>query len=102
MPKAVLAELQNRCPEFLKSGPSPHDWHGLMMWISDHYFTDAKKEGWFDALLVRAGDNPRAIRTIEYGDHCEETWGPRLPDPYPSFEEWRANADSFVEAPTQH
>jgi hypothetical protein len=71
-----------------------------MRWISEQYFSDAKKEGWFDALLVRAGDHPRAIRTREYADHCEETWGSRLPEPYPSFEEWRGNADAFVESPT--
>jgi hypothetical protein len=34
---------------------------------------------------------------MEYADHCEEVWGSRLPDPYPSFEEWRSNADSYIE-----
>ena len=101
LPKAVLEELQNRCPEFLKNEGPPYDWQRLITWISDHHFSDAKKEGWFDSLLSRAGDHPRAIRTIEYADHCEETWGPRLPEPYPSFEEWRANADSFVETPSE-
>lgn len=72
-------------------------WQRFMCWISDHYFSDAKEEGWFDALLLRAGDHPRAIRTMEYADHWEGTWGPRLSEPYPPFEEWRANADAFVE-----
>lgn len=48
-----------------------------------------KKEGCFEAILVRAGDHPRAIRTMEYADRCEEIWGSRLPERYPSFEEWR-------------
>jgi hypothetical protein len=100
LPKIVLGDLENRCPEFLKNEPPPYDWQRLMRWISDHYFRDAKEEGWLDALLVRAADHPRAIRTMEYAIHCEEAWGSRLPDPYPSFEEWRANADSFVEPPS--
>ena len=33
LPKAVLAELQHRCPEFLKNEPSPYDWQRLMTWI---------------------------------------------------------------------
>jgi len=39
----------------------------------------------------------RAIRTTEYADHCGEVWGSRLPDPYPSFDQWWSNADSNVE-----
>jgi len=97
LPKAVLGELQNRCPELLKNEPPPYDWQRLRSCISDRYFSDAKKEGWLDALLGRVGDHPRAIRTMEYADHCEKTWGPRLPEPYPLFKEWRRNADSFVE-----
>ena len=100
LPNAVLRELQNRCPEFLEAEAAPWNWQRFMSWISDSHFNDAKREGWLDALLTRAHDHPRAIRTMEYADHCEETWGPRLPEPYPSFEEWRANADCFVEPPT--
>jgi hypothetical protein len=99
LPKVVLEVLRDRCPEFLKTEHRPWDWQRLMTWISDHYFPDAKKEGWLDALLVRAGDHPPAIRTREYADHCEETWGSRIPDPFPSFEEWRRDADSYVEPP---
>jgi hypothetical protein len=100
MPKAVLEELRERCPEFLETESNRRDWRRLMSWLSEHYFCDAKKGGWLDALVVRAGDHPRAIRTREYADHCEEMWGSRLPDSYPSFQEWRGNADSFVEPPT--
>jgi hypothetical protein len=98
--KVVLEELRYRCPEFMKSQPRSWDAQRLMTWISEHYFSDAKREGWFDALLVRVGDHPRAIRTMEYADHCEEIWGSRLTEPYPSSPEWRGNADSFVEGPT--
>ena len=100
LPKAILDELRERCPQFLETGRHPRDWQRFMSWISEHCFCEAKKEGWLDALLMRAGDHPRAIRTREYADRCEEAWGSRLPDPYPSFQEWRGNADSFVEPPT--
>jgi hypothetical protein len=36
---------------------------------------------------------------MEYADHCDEVWGLQLPDPYPSFEQWRCNADSYIEVP---
>jgi hypothetical protein len=64
------------------------------------YFDDAKAEKWFDAVLMLAHRHPRAIRAMEYAEHCEEIWGLRLPDPYPSFEEWRMQADSYVEPPS--
>jgi len=41
--------------------------------------------------------HPRAIRTMEYADHCDEVWISELPSPYPSFEDWRRDADSYVE-----
>ena len=100
LPKIVLDELQERCPKFLETEPHRRDWQRFMKWISECRFCDAKKEGWLDALLVRAADHPRAIRTVEYADYCEGAGGSRLPEPYPPFEEWRANADSFVESPT--
>jgi hypothetical protein len=46
---------------------------------------------------------------MEYADHCDEMWGAHLPNPYPSFEEWRRDADAYVApapispcAPVQH
>ncbi|MGC1653056.1 MAG: hypothetical protein WA722_09600, partial [Candidatus Sulfotelmatobacter sp.] len=69
----------------------------LMSWIADQYFQDAKTEGWFDAILVQARIHPRAIRTMEYADHCDEVWSSAMPEPYPPFEDWRREADSFVD-----
>jgi len=106
LPTEVASELERRCPGFLdaNSGPekqdSAHtsqDWHSLMGWIADHYFQDAKTEGWFDAILAQARSHPRAIRTMEYADHCDEVWSSAMPVPYPSFEDWRRDADSYVD-----
>jgi len=61
VPKEVVLELECRCPGFLAansdtrlhdSANESHDWHSLMYWIADHYFQDAKTEGWFDAILI--------------------------------------------------
>jgi hypothetical protein len=68
-----------------------------MLWIGDHYFQDAKTEGWFDAILVQVRSHPRAIRTMEYADHCDEVWSSEMPSPYPAFEDWRREADSYVD-----
>ena len=108
LPPEVASELDRRCPGFLEAAGSSRDgasvktsrdWQGLMDWIADHYFQDAKTEGWFDAILIRSGSHPRASRTMEYADHCDEVGSSEIPNPYPSFEEWRRNADSYVELP---
>jgi hypothetical protein len=70
-----------------------------MRWIADHFFRDAKTEGWFDAILAQVRSHPRVIRTMEYADHCDERWSSKMPEPYPSFENWRREADSYVEVP---
>jgi hypothetical protein len=68
-----------------------------MCWIADHFFQHAKAERWFDAILIQVQSHPRAIRTMEYADHCDEMWGAHLPTPYPAFEAWRRDADAYVE-----
>src|SRR5208283_1071670 len=106
LPTAVVRELERGCPGFLeaerqaRAGESKgrtKSSQRLMLWVADHLFLDAKTEGWFEAVLDQVRRHPRAIRTMEFSDHCGETWGSKLPDPYPSFEDWRRNADSFVD-----
>ena len=106
LPTEVVRDLERGCPGYLevelqaraqklKGGTEVCE--RLMLWIADHLFQDAKAEGWFDAVLNQVRSHPRAIRTMEFSDYCGETWGSKLPDPYPSFEEWRRNADSYVD-----
>jgi hypothetical protein len=106
LPAEVASELEQRCPRFLAayryaqtSAPSGtlQPWPQLMRWIADHCFQQAKAEGWCDAILSAAQIHPRAIRTQEYCDHCDEIWSSGLPVPYPSFEDWRREADAFVD-----
>ncbi len=99
LPEDAAHELAQRCPGFLEVQSGARDWQRFMWWIADHYFDDAKTEKWFDAVRMLAHRHPRAIRTMEYAEHCEEAWGSGLPDQYPSFDEWRSQADSYVEPP---
>lgn len=106
LPAEVIRELRNRssgCLEEAISGPDrefksrSQSWDRLMSWIADHFFEDAQKGGWFDAVLIQVRNHPREIRTMEYAGHCDEIWQSQVPNPYPSFEEWRRNADAYVE-----
>ena len=104
LPAEVVCELERRCLGFLELNGRQKDprsasqaWQRLIRWIADHFFQDAKTEGWFDAILVQVRSHPRALRTMEYADHCDEVWSSAMPEPYPSFEDWRREADSFVD-----
>jgi len=105
LPGEVAAELHSRCPGFVEAmarepklsfKSRAHSWDRLMTWIADHFFRDAQNEGWFDAILTHARNHPRAIRTMEYADDCDEAWRCHAPKPYPSFPEWRKQADSYL------
>ncbi|MGB8769893.1 MAG: hypothetical protein WCC92_09775 [Candidatus Korobacteraceae bacterium] len=105
-PAEVVRELEQRCPGYLeaghktrtqRSGDGEEHWQRLMLWAGDRFFQDAKSEGWFEAILVRVREHPRAIRTMEFSDYCSEIWSSDLPRPYPSFEQWRRDAASYVE-----
>jgi hypothetical protein len=104
-PAEVVRELKRRCPGYLDSGfkarakesrGGAQDWQHMMLWIADHFFRDAKTEGWFEAVLIQVRSHPRAIRTMDFSDYCSEIWGSELPSPYPPFEDWRRDADSYV------
>jgi hypothetical protein len=105
LPGEVAAELGRRCPGFVEAfaretklsfKSRTQSWDRLMTWIADHFFRDAQNEGWFDAILTQARNHPRAIRTMEYADDCDEVDRVHALKPYPSFEEWRKQADSYL------
>jgi hypothetical protein len=102
---AVARELDVRCPGFrdldaregTRDRDLPQHWHRLMVWIQDHFFQEAKTAGWFDAVVISADIHPRAIRIMEYADHCDDIWNSNFPQHYPSFEDWRDDADRYVD-----
>jgi hypothetical protein len=106
LPQEVADELERRCPGYLSTRltarkkvckDNTREWELLMLWIGDHFFQDAHRAGWFDAIHFQVGRHPRAIRTMEYADSCDELWLDQFPSPYPAFEDWRNEADSFVD-----
>jgi hypothetical protein len=106
LPPEVVLELERRLPGYLQAASelrartqigAAQDWEPLMLWVAEQFFQDAMNEGWFDALLIQKRIHPRAIRTKEFSDHCSELWGSAMPNPYPSFEGWRKEADSYVD-----
>ena len=106
IPREVNEELERRCPGFLEQCASAgkiraeSSREDLMAWIAERFFTNARAEGWFDSILAGVRQHPRAIRTMEYADHWEEIIGPNLPVPYPSCDDWRMDADAYVESET--
>ena len=78
IPEAQASKRGNEIPEVTHK-----HWQRLMLWIAEHCFQDAQTEGWFDAILVQVRSHPRAIRTMEYADHCDELWSSELPEPLP-------------------
>jgi hypothetical protein len=105
LPSELARELNSRCPGFVEFNNKERltdrrilqDWHRLMLWIGDHFFQEAKRQGWYDAILISVCNHPRAVRTMEYCNHCEQVWESGLPTPYPSFEAWRRDADRYVD-----
>ena len=68
LPQEVARELTQRCPGYSDTLPkneaSAHqggaqEWDCLMLWIGDHFFENAKREGWFDAILIQVRNHPR-------------------------------------------
>jgi len=75
LPPELEQELQARCPGFLDRDNElrrndrpgkPQSWVRLLAWGEGQFFSDAKKGGWFDAVLFYAADHPRKVRTSEY------------------------------------
>jgi len=108
LPGEVAGELRRRCPGFVETlacetklsfKSRTQCWDRLMTWIADHFFRDAQSEGWFDAVLTQARNHPRAIRTMEYADDCDEAGRSHARHPYLSSQEWRKRADSYLAPP---
>lgn len=106
LPPEVEQELQARCPGFLDRDKElrrndrpgkPQSWVRLLAWGEGQFFSDAKKGGWFDAVLFYAADHPRKVRTSEYWAHWDNQWSRDPKASYPSFDKWRKDADDYVE-----
>ncbi len=117
LPARLLRTVQKRCPGFpLPENQSrgPRDKEPgflplhLLEWIHHHIFSDAKREGWLDALIFHAVRDARSQRTWAYWEHCEREWKKNRPRSYPSFEgwlhaakKWRRPKRATTEGPTR-
>lgn len=97
LPAQTLETLQKRCPGFLQSERQSQRARTrqdnllplrLLGWIHNHIFSDAKREGWLDALVFYAVRDPRSQLAWAYWEQCEGEWKRKRPRCYPSFEEW--------------
>ncbi len=106
-PDTVAKDVQRRCPGFLerdeelRSALSPEDytrrWKALVEWGENRIFFEARKEGWFDALVAYARAHPRSARTVDYWVfYWDEHWSACPLGTYPPFQEWRQAADDYV------
>jgi hypothetical protein len=105
-PSEVGDQLHHRCPSFLEFNEDarlddpvdvPHDGDRLLDWIEEHFFKDAIAGGWRAALLLEVRYHPRSIRTRQYYDHCDLAWDPAPPSPFPSFETWRSEIETYLD-----
>ena len=105
----VVDELRIRCPGFLEYDKElhktdlhgkPRNWNRLLLWGEDHFFGEAKKEDWFEAVILYSRRHPRDVRMVEYwADWCDR-WREGTQASYPPFEEWRQAADDYVVDPS--
>lgn len=97
LPDIVRVALGARCPGFLeeeiprRQGYS-HDqtflWHSLEKWIAVHHFAEAKRQGWFDAVMFYAYKDLRTEQAWSLWERSKEIWHRERPSRWPSFEEW--------------
>ena len=62
-----------------------------------HIFKKLEAEGWFDAVVYTAELHPRRMKVIDYWLlYWSGHWPKGKPALYPSFEEWRREAESYI------
>jgi hypothetical protein len=108
LPPHVEQALRHRCPGFTlhneesgytaSSERQPSSWDRLLRWGHDHLFADAQKEEWLEAILFYVELHPRSMRIADYWLFWDRRWSPASAESYPSFEQWRQDADAYVEA----
>lgn len=106
-PETVTRELERRCPGFLESDRELRStltlenytqrWKALLKWGEERFFADARRDGWYNAVVYRARAHPRSTRTVDYWVfYWDEQWSTLPLDRYPSIMEWRRSADDYV------
>ncbi|MFN7998441.1 MAG: hypothetical protein U0Q18_32770 [Bryobacteraceae bacterium] len=96
---AVESELRKRyCGFRLSSSSGPKDTvRALHEWVIDGDLGGAGKKSLVPALSFHVMYHPAYPAMRGYAQHCHSLWLNEQPDPLPSFEAWRADADGYFE-----
>jgi hypothetical protein len=106
LPARATAELERRCPGFLefnnahalgKQEEKRKAWQRLVGWIEDHFFSEAKTQGWFGIVVRQARNDPHHARMVEFCKRWNKSWSQNSAIAYPPFGQWRRAADTYVE-----
>lgn len=98
IPPAVAGALQLRCPGFAPEDGAktePEFWLRLCRWIHENEFRLPKEEGWLIAVEYYASRDLRWEQLWLYWEHCDDRWQQARPDSYPSFADWRREAQDW-------
>jgi hypothetical protein len=99
VPKWLTEIIDRRCPGFFEARCNATDhesaWLDLSGWIDNHLFRTARDAGWIDALHYYAGRDPRSERVWIQWTRCGASWQSRAPATYPTFEQWRQEAEDI-------
>jgi hypothetical protein len=66
-------------------------WKSLEEWVADHFFAEARTEGWFDALMYYAYKDLRTEQAWTSWERTKAVWRDSPPQKWPTLEEWRAD-----------
>jgi hypothetical protein len=106
IPQPVRRELRRRCPGFIeydaprrKTDPPVRtaSWLRLVDWINGHFFSDAMRQGWLNAVRYYAQLHPHWLRVIRYSARWRRDWEEGRIKAYPSLTEWRQAVDGDLD-----
>ena len=96
LPPWLASAIEERCPAFLQSRASPANldslWLDLNDWIDHHFFADAVRNHWIQALHFYYGRQDASERLWQHWAKVIVEWRAHRPVRYPTFEQWPESA----------
>lgn len=106
IPNWLAAALQERCPNFLESRRDGGDleslWIDLSEWIDNHFFGDAQRGGWIQALHYYSGRTAESENVWQHWTRLDAEWRSHRPSAYPGFEQWHLDAVGATKSADAH
>ncbi len=97
LPEIVSSALRARCPGFLERQAGWQEqrlndrhlmWHALEEWIASHVFAEAKRQGWFEAVMYYAYKDLRVEQAWSLWARTNDALSPKGPTSWPTLKEW--------------